>query len=182
MQRPAVFLDRDGTLMEEVGYCRDPAQVHVFEAVPAALRELKQAGFLLILITNQSGIGRGILSTSNFEAVQAEFFRQLGDPGLIDATYYAPEAPDQPSTRRKPAPGMLLEAAVHHDVDLAASWTIGDKSSDIAAGRAAGTRMILVLTGYGADQSGSHPDFTAPDFPAAAGIILHSPHGGGGLL
>ena len=172
MQRPAVFLDRDGTLMEEVDYCRDPAQVRVFADVPAALLKLKQAGFLLILITNQSGIGRGILSTSDFEAVQAEFSRQLGDPSLLDGVYYAPEAPGEPSTRRKPAPGMLLEAAAEHHIDLSASWTIGDKSSDIEAGRAAGTRTILVLTGYGRRQTNCHADFTVSDIRAAIKIIL----------
>ena len=181
MQRPAVFLDRDGTLMEEVDYCRDPAQVRAFEGVPAALLELKQAGFLLILITNQSGIGRGILSTADFEAVQTEFLRQLGclglGSGLIDGVYFAPEAPGEPSTHRKPAPGMLLEAAAEHHIDLSASWTIGDKSSDIEAGRAAGTRTILVLTGYGRHQTGCHPDFTAADMEPQA--ILHSPQGGG---
>ena len=174
MQRPAVFLDRDGTLMEEVNYCRDPAQVQLFKGVPSALRELKQAGFLLILITNQSGIGRGILSTADFDAVQAEFLRQLGYPGIIDAVYFAPEAPGEPSTRRKPAPGMLLEAAAEHDIDLSASWTIGDKSSDIEAGRAAGTRTILVLTGYGLHQTGSNPHFTTAGMNAASALILHS--------
>ena len=174
MQRPAVFLDRDGTLMEEVNYCRDPAQVRVFEGAPAALLELKQAGFLLILITNQSGIGRSLFSTSDFEAVQTEFLRQLGDPKLIDAVYFAPEAPGEPSTRRKPAPGMLLEAAAEHHIDLSASWTIGDKSSDIEAGLAAGTRTILVLTGYGRSHAGCDPDFTAAGMNAATALILHS--------
>jgi D-glycero-D-manno-heptose 1,7-bisphosphate phosphatase len=173
MQRPAVFLDRDGTLMEEVNYCRDPAQVRVFEGVPSALRELRRAGFLLILITNQSGIGRGLFSTSDFEAVQTEFLRQLG-LDLIDGMYFAPEVPGEPSTRRKPAPGMLLEAAAEHHIDLSASWTIGDKSSDIEAGRAAGTRTILVLTGYGPSHTGCDPDFTAADMNAATGLILHS--------
>ena len=181
MQRPAVFLDRDGTLMEEVSYCRDPAQVQVFATVPAALRELKRAGFLLILVTNQSGIGRGLFSHADFEAVQAEFFRQLGDPRLIDAVYFAPEAPGAPSTRRKPAPGMLLEAAAQYHIDLSASWTIGDKLCDIEAGRAAGTRTILVLTGYGSLQPDCHPDFTVADLAAAVRMIIHSPYGGGGL-
>ena len=174
MQRPAVFLDRDGTLMEEVDYCGDPAQVQLFNGVPAALRELKQAGFLLFLVTNQSGIGRGILSNANFEAVQTEFFRQLDNPGLIDGVYFAPEAPGKSFTRRKPSPAMLLEAAAEHHIDLAASWTVGDKSSDIAAGRAAGTRTILVLTGYGSRQTPCNPDFTAAGINAATTLILQS--------
>lgn len=182
MQRLAVFLDRDGTLMDEVEYCRDPAQVQLFKCVPAALRELKQAGFLLFLVTNQSGIGRGILSTANFEAVQTEFFRQLENPGLIDGVYFAPEVPGKPFTRRKPSPAMLLEAAAEHHIDLAASWTVGDKSSDIEAGRAAGTRTILVLTGYGSLQTGCNPDFTAAGIDAASTLILQFSHFDNGLL
>jgi D-glycero-D-manno-heptose 1,7-bisphosphate phosphatase len=174
MQRPlspAVFLDRDGTLMEEVDYCRDPERVRVFETVPYALSQLKQAGFKLVVITNQSGIGRGILSEADFQTVQAEFLRQVGS-GLIDGAYFAPEAPSQPSTRRKPAPGMLLQAASEHNIDLSSSWTIGDKSSDIEAGRAAGTRTILVLTGYGNDQRDCNPDFIAEDLSAAVTHII----------
>jgi D-glycero-D-manno-heptose 1,7-bisphosphate phosphatase len=175
MQRelfPAVFLDRDGTLMEEVNYCRDPALVRVFEGIPASLSRLKQAGFKLFLVTNQSGIGRGILNYSDFEAVQREFFRQVGT-GLIDDVYFAPEAPEEPSERRKPAPGMLLEAANQHSIHLNASWTVGDKISDIEAGRAAGTRTVLVLTGYGAQHSsGCSADLIVKDFGAAADVIL----------
>ncbi|MEP6534232.1 MAG: HAD family hydrolase [Bryobacteraceae bacterium] len=166
MQRPAVFLDRDGTLMEEVDHCRYPEQVKVFEGVPAALRQLKEAGYLLILITNQGGIGRGILTTEDFHAVQAEFVRQLGDPDLIDAVYFAPDMPGVPSTRRKPAPGMLLEAAAEYGIDLPASWTIGDKAIDVEAGRAAGTRTVLVLTGYGRHQTDCNPDLIADRFTA----------------
>jgi D-glycero-D-manno-heptose 1,7-bisphosphate phosphatase len=169
---PAVFLDRDGTLMEEVEYCRDPALVRVLDGVTTSLQQLKTAGFKLFLITNQSGIGRGLLTESDFHSVQQEFLNQLGN-GLIDGVYFAPEAPDQPSTRRKPAPGMLLEAAAEHNLDLAASWVIGDKSSDMGAGRAAGTRTILVLTGYGREQVTSGADFIAEDVnDAIANVIL----------
>jgi D-glycero-D-manno-heptose 1,7-bisphosphate phosphatase len=169
---PAVFLDRDGTLMEEVEYCRDPALVRVFDGVVASLLRLRCAGFKLFLITNQSGIGRGLLTESDFHAVQREFLKQLGDV-LIDGVYFAPEAPDQPSPRRKPAPGMLLEAASEHEIDLSASWLIGDKSSDMGAGRAAGTRTILVLTGYGREQITSDADFIAQDVnDAVANVIL----------
>ncbi len=160
--------------MEEVEYCRNPAQVRVFAGVPEALRQLKHAGFKLFLITNQSGIGRGLVSENDFDAVQREFLCQLGAP-VIDGVYFAPEAPGQPSPRRKPAPGMLLEAAAEHHLDLSASWFIGDKSSDIETGRAAGTRTILVLTGYGRQQAGCHPDFIAESvIEAVASVILNS--------
>jgi D-glycero-D-manno-heptose 1,7-bisphosphate phosphatase len=169
---PAVFLDRDGTLMEEVEYCRDPAHVRVLDGVTTSLQRLKAAGFKLFLITNQSGIGRGLLTESDFHAVQREFLKQLGD-SMLDGVYFAPETPDQPSTRRKPAPGMLLEAAAEHEIDLSDSWVIGDKSSDMGAGRAAGTRTILVLTGYGRQQLSSDADFIAQDVnDAIANVIL----------
>jgi D-glycero-D-manno-heptose 1,7-bisphosphate phosphatase len=167
---PAVFLDRDGTLMEEVNYCADPALVRVFPGVPAALRRLKEAGFRLFVITNQSGFARGLLTEPQYRAVEQEFLRQLGD-GLIDASYFCPDAPDAPSARRKPEPGMVLEAAADFDLDLARSWFIGDKASDIECGRRAGTRTVRVLTGYGAGER-CEADFTARDAAEALEIVL----------
>ena len=158
--------------MEEVDYCRDPELVRVFDGVTSSLQRLRSAGFKLFLITNQSGIGRGFLTESDFHSVQREFLKQLGS-GLIDGVYFAPEAPHQPSERRKPAPGMIFEAAAEHNLDLGASWAIGDKSSDVGAGRAAGTRTILVLTGYGRHQDASDADFVAEDVnDAIANVIL----------
>jgi D-glycero-D-manno-heptose 1,7-bisphosphate phosphatase len=160
----AVFFDRDGTLMEEVNYCHDPAQVKVFAGVPEAIAELKRAGFLAIVVTNQSGIGRGLFTEAQFRAVEEEMLRQVG-AGRIDASYFCADLPGTPSLRRKPAPGMLLEAAAAYGIDLAASFTIGDKASDIECGRRAGTRTILVRTGYGAVTERA-PDFQPPDFVA----------------
>jgi histidinol-phosphate phosphatase family protein len=147
----AVFFDRDGTLMEDAHYCADPALVRVYPGISDALRQLKAAGFALFVVTNQSGIGRGLMTEQQYRAVHAEFLRQVG-PGLIDATYYCPDAPGTPSERRKPLPGMLLEAAADHGVDLPQSWTVGDRSADVECGRRAGTRTVLVLTGYGREQ------------------------------
>ena len=149
--RRAVFFDRDGTLMEEVNHCADPALVKVFPGVPAALAQLKRAQYLTFIITNQSGIGRGIITAEQYHAVQSEFLRQIG-ADLIDATYYCPDPPDTPSVRRKPEPGMVLEAASEFGVDLARSYLVGDKSIDIECGRRAGTSTIQVLTGYGRQQ------------------------------
>jgi D-glycero-D-manno-heptose 1,7-bisphosphate phosphatase len=168
----AVFFDRDGTLMDEVHYCADPARVHVFPGVPEALRKLKESGFRTFVITNQSGIGRGLITEAQYHAVQEELLRQIG-AGLIDATYFCPDPPAVPSTRRKPQPGMVLEAAAAYDIDLARSYFIGDKSADIECGRRAGTRTILVLTGYGAEQE-ARPDFTARDMTEAVEIALSS--------
>ena len=168
--RPAVFFDRDGTLMEEVEYCADPARVRVFPGVPQALRDLRSAGFAVFVITNQSGIGRGLFTEAQYRAVEREFLRQAGEE-LIDATYFCPDAPGVPSTRRKPAPGMVLEAAAAHAIDLAASFFIGDKCADIACGRRAGTRTIQVLTGYGAGHD-CRADFRAPGVIEAVRLIL----------
>jgi D-glycero-D-manno-heptose 1,7-bisphosphate phosphatase len=104
---PAVFFDRDGTLMEEVHYCSDPALVRVYPGAPEALRKLKAAGFRAFVVTNQSGIGRGLFTEAQYHTVHNEFLRQLG-PGSIDASYFCADVPGAPSTRRKPEPGMVL--------------------------------------------------------------------------
>jgi D-glycero-D-manno-heptose 1,7-bisphosphate phosphatase len=158
----AVFLDRDGTLMEEAGYCANPSQVRVFPGVQQALQDLRAAGYLLILVTNQSGIGRGYFTEADYRAVQAEFERQIL-PARLDAVYFCPDAPWMPSQRRKPAPGMLLEAAQDHSIDLSRSCMIGDKSSDIECGRAAGCATILVQTA--ADITEAVAALTQPSLP-----------------
>lgn len=168
--RRAAFFDRDGTLMEDAHYCGDPALVRVYRGVPGALAELRRAGFVTIVITNQSGIGRGILTAQQYHSVHAEFLRQAG-ADLIDATYFCPDAPDTPSTRRKPEPGMVLEAAADFSIDLARSYFIGDKCADIECGRRAGTRTIQVLTGYGKDQL-CDADFVAQDAVEAVRLVL----------
>lgn len=168
---PAVFLDRDGTLMREVDYCGAPGEVEVFPQAAPALRRLKQRGFKLVVITNQSGIGRGYFSDADYRAVEAEFLRQLGD-GLIDASYYCPELPTSNSIRRKPGPGMIFEAQHDHGLDLRRSFVIGDKASDIGCGRNAGVRTVLVQTGYGAGEKNTGADWVARDMEHAVQIIL----------
>jgi D-glycero-D-manno-heptose 1,7-bisphosphate phosphatase len=170
---PAVFLDRDGTLMEEVHYCRDPGDVRIIDGVAEALGRLRRAGFRLVIITNQSGIGRGYFNASDFEAVQARFFSLLGEP-VIDATYFCPDSPESPSQRRKPEPGMVLEAARDLGLDLARSWFVGDKAVDVECGRRAGTRAILVRTGHGPSEDPAGAEFVAKDFASAANIILRT--------
>jgi D-glycero-D-manno-heptose 1,7-bisphosphate phosphatase len=134
------------------------------------LRKARAAGFRTILITNQSGIGRGLMTEAQYRAVEAEFLKQIGQ-GSIDASYFCPDPPGVPSTRRKPEPGMVLEAAREHNLDLARSFFIGDKATDIECGRRAGTRTILVLTGYGPEQRAA-PDFTAAGIVEAVDLIL----------
>jgi D-glycero-D-manno-heptose 1,7-bisphosphate phosphatase len=168
---PAVFVDRDGTIMENVDYCSDPKQVRIFPGVPEALRRLKSNGFKLIIITNQSGIGRGFFTIEQYRAVEAEVLRQLGD-GLIEACYFCPDVPGQHSSCRKPAPGMILQATREHRIDLSRSFFIGDKEIDAECGRNAGVRTIRVQTGFERDLTSSIADWIASDFASAAKIIL----------
>ncbi len=167
----AVFIDRDGTIIEDADYCSHPRQVKVFPGVPQALRRLKSKRFKLIIITNQSGIGRGLFTIDQYRCVESEVSRQLGDD-LIDATYFCPDVPGQASSHRKPSPGMILQAKQEHEIDLARSFFIGDKEIDVECGRNAGVRTIRVQTGFDGDIGGTAADWVAKDFPAAAKIIL----------
>jgi D-glycero-D-manno-heptose 1,7-bisphosphate phosphatase len=168
---PAVFVDRDGTIMVDADYCSDPKEVTIFPGVLESLRRLKSSGFKLIIITNQSGIGRGFFTLEQYRAVEAEVLRQLGN-GLIDATYFCPDVPSQRSSCRKPEPGMILQAAREHQIDLSGSFFIGDKEVDAECGRNAGVRTIRVQTGFQRDTTGSIADWVAADFADAAKIIL----------
>jgi D-glycero-D-manno-heptose 1,7-bisphosphate phosphatase len=170
---PAVFFDRDGTLMRDVDYCGDPANVVVFPGASEALQKLKQRGYKILVITNQSGIGRGYFTEENYRAVEREVLRQIGQE-LIEATYFCPHLPNQNCQCRKPEPGMVKQAADEHGLDLSRSFFVGDKESDLECGRKAGVKTVLVRTGYGKDVDASLPDFSAQDLDAAADIILHT--------
>ena len=171
MSLPAVFLDRDGTLMQEVNYCKDAALVRLVPGAQAALQRLKCAGFRLVIITNQSGIGRGMMTAADFEAVQARLLELLG-LGLIDATYMCADGPAGESGRRKPSPAMVLEAAHDLGLDLPRSWFVGDKEIDVTCGLDAGARAILVRTGHGATEDAAKAHFVAKDIASAADFIL----------
>jgi D-glycero-D-manno-heptose 1,7-bisphosphate phosphatase len=163
VQQAAVFLDRDGTLMEEVCYCADPALVRIFEGVRDSLLALRGAGFRTVLVTNQSGIARGLISPGAYEGVHARLLELLG-PDTLDAVYMSPDAADSNSFRRKPAPGMLLEAARDWGLALERSWIIGDKAIDLECGRNASLAGgILVRTGHGRSEE-----------PKAAGLATHT--------
>jgi D-glycero-D-manno-heptose 1,7-bisphosphate phosphatase len=170
---PAVFVDRDGTIMQDADYCSDPKQVEIFSGVPEALRRLKSKGYKLIIITNQSGIGRGLITMEQYGAVEAKVLHELG-LDLIDATYFCPDVPGQHSDCRKPAPGMILQAAREHGVDLSRSFFIGDKEIDVDCGHNAGVRTIRVQTGFDRATANSTADWVAEDLPAATDIILHT--------
>jgi D-glycero-D-manno-heptose 1,7-bisphosphate phosphatase len=175
-KRPAVFVDRDGTLIHDADYCSDPKQVRVFKGVPEALDRLKQCGYKIIVITNQSGIGRGFFTVEQYRAVEGEVLRQIG-PDLIDATYFCPDVPGQLSKCRKPAPGMILDAARDHHVDLARSFFIGDKEIDAECGHNAGLRTIRVRTGFDKRTEGSSADWIAEDISAAIKIVVDLTNG-----
>jgi D-glycero-D-manno-heptose 1,7-bisphosphate phosphatase len=170
--RPAVFLDRDGTIMRDVNYCGDPGQVQVFPETAPALQRLKGAGFDLYIITNQSGIGRGYFTEQDYRAVEAEVERQVG-AGLINGTYFCPDAPEDACECRKPSPALIQQAARDHALDLHRSFMIGDKQIDAECGRNAGLRTVLVQTGQEQHDPESAPaDWVARDLAEAAEIIL----------
>lgn len=151
--KQAVFLDRDGTIIEERNYLADPAQVELFPGASRALKQAQNHGFLLFIVTNQSGIGRGYYTVSDMHRVNQRLLEILGaDQVRIEKIYFAPEAPDQPSRGRKPSPQFLFDARDEFSVDLSRSYVIGDKLIDLECGWNAGVRMpVLVRTGYGAE-------------------------------
>ncbi|MBJ7258126.1 MAG: HAD-IIIA family hydrolase [Chthoniobacterales bacterium] len=169
--RPAVFFDRDGTLIEEVNFCDDPSQVRAIPGANEALLRLSGAGFGLFIITNQSGIGRGYFTHEDFRRVQEEVLWQL-KPAVIDATYFDDSTPEQPSERRKPSPKMVEEAAREHGIDLPRSFFVGDRTADIQCGQQAGLRTVLVQTGYGQEHRACGADAVVPDIGFAVDWIL----------
>jgi D-glycero-D-manno-heptose 1,7-bisphosphate phosphatase len=156
--------------MNEDDYCDHPSRVHAIPGSAEALAELHRKGWLNILITNQSGIGRGYFTTEAYESVNVELKHQLAQ--TIDAAYFCPDHPAIPTPRRKPGTGMVEEAIRDHAIDPKKSWFVGDKNIDIACGRAVGCRTILVLTGYGEKYRDCGADFIARDATEAIRLIL----------
>lgn len=150
--RPAVFLDRDGTIIEDRHYLHRPEEVEFVPGTGAALRRLADAGFALVVVTNQSGVGRGYFTMADVDRVHQFIAEQLAKDGVrFEKFYSAPEAPDQPSRGRKPSPQYLFDARDEFGLDLSRSYMIGDKLVDLEAGWNAGVAgSILVRTGYGA--------------------------------
>jgi D-glycero-D-manno-heptose 1,7-bisphosphate phosphatase len=156
----AVFLDRDGTLIAERHYLHDPAQVELFPGAGAALKRLQDAGFLLLVVTNQSGIGRGLFTLEEMHRVHARLLSELArDQVQIERIYFAPEAPGELSRGRKPSPQFLFDARDEFHLDLARCYLVGDKLIDLECGWNAGVRMpLLVRTGYGAEVEQKLPE------------------------
>jgi D-glycero-D-manno-heptose 1,7-bisphosphate phosphatase len=193
--KKAVFLDRDGTLIRDVGYICDFKQVEVFPFAAAAVRRLNRAGFLVIVASNQSAVARGMCSEGQVQALHRELQAHFAGQGaVIAAFYYCPFLADgrvqayrRESPLRKPAPGMLLQAAGDFGIDLESSFMVGDKADDIEAGRRAGCRTVLVRTGEGRMSesrlaaAGTGPDLIADDLAAAAALLAPNAEAGPGL-
>lgn len=156
--------------MRDVDYCGDAKDVELLPGAAEGLWKLKRAGFKLIVITNQSGIGRGFFDQEQYREVENELERQLGH-GLIDATYHCPHLPADGCKCRKPSPELVFQAAREHGLNLARSFFVGDKDSDIQCGRNAGLKTILVRTGYGSGANTEAADVVAADLAAAAQAI-----------
>ena len=147
----AIFLDRDGTINQERHYLADPGKVVLFPNTGKALRALQDMGFVLVIVTNQSGIGRGYYTLEDMHRVNARIAELVAADGVkFERVYFAPEAPDQPSRGRKPSPSFLFDARDQLGIDLSRSYMIGDKMLDLDCGWNAGVkRSLLVRTGYG---------------------------------
>jgi D-glycero-D-manno-heptose 1,7-bisphosphate phosphatase len=176
----AVFLDRDGTLIEERHYLHDPDQLVLLPGAAPALQQLQTAGFLLFLVTNQSGVGRGLFTLADVERVHARLNQELASYEVrFERIYVAPEAPGQPVHGRKPSPRFLFDARDEFHLDLNASYLVGDKLVDLqTAWNAKLAAALLVRTGYGAqlEQSASNQldrAVVVDDLPAATAWILH---------
>ncbi len=175
----AVFLDRDGTIIEEKNYLHRVEEVEIFPRAAAALAELCRAGFKLFMVSNQAGVGRGYFTLADVEKVNQHILRELErDEVRFEKLYMAPEAPNTPSRGRKPSPQFLLDARDEFGVDLAQSYMIGDKLIDLECGWNAGVKKcLLVRTGYGAelerDSAGKlAAAVVVDDLPAAAQWIM----------
>lgn len=174
-RRRFVLLDRDGTLNVEKEYLSDPDQLELLPGVPRALLRLRQLGFGLIVVTNQSGIGRGYFTAADVERIHAKLRRMLAAEGAaVDAIYMCPHSPDQPCSCRKPGTGMVDQAVAEWGFDPRQSFMIGDKAVDIELGHAVGGRSILVRTGWGTESEKAgdcSPDIIVDDLPAAVNWI-----------
>jgi histidinol-phosphate phosphatase family protein len=172
----AVFLDRDGTIMEDSNYVGSLDRVILIPCAAAALKRLHKAGYKLFVVTNQSGVARGYFPREAVEQIHAHLDEQFGKVGVwFDRYYVCPHYPEDNCDCRKPKPKFLLEAAREYGLDLSHSFMIGDRSSDLMAGRNAGTKAILVLTGGGQEtlaKGDVAPDHVAQDIAAAADWIL----------
>ena len=174
--RRAVFADRDGTIIKDRHYIADPARVTLIPGATEALLRLREMGFAIVIVTNQSGIGRGLYTLADYHRVATEVARQLTDAGVVvDGTYFCPDGPggDPETTCRKPSPVMYRRAAAGLGLETAGSYYVGDKYSDVLPARTLGGTGILVRTGHGAAEEGRVAEsfHVVDDLAAAAALI-----------
>lgn len=187
MSRPAVFLDRDGTITHEVGYVNHVSRIRVMPGVAAALRRLNSAGVPVVIVTNQAGAARGYFPVSLIDDVHREMLRQLAVEGArVDALYYCPHHPSSKDPAlavecncRKPKTGMIDDACREHDLDPKSSFVVGDKYTDVELAHRVGAKGILVLTGYGRGEMEwfspgwpARPEHVAEDMSAVVDYVL----------
>jgi histidinol-phosphate phosphatase family protein len=188
----AIFLDKDGTLIEDVPYNVDPALVSLTWHAGQGLQIFKQLGYALFIVSNQAGVAKGLFTEAALGPVEARLGELLAQYGVtLDGFYYCPHSPDGtvnryavPCTCRKPMPGMLYRAAYEHNIDLAHSWMIGDILNDVEAGRRAGCRTVLIDNGNETEWQLSAlrtPHLTASDLYNAA-LLIAAQEGADGLL
>jgi D-glycero-D-manno-heptose 1,7-bisphosphate phosphatase len=175
-EKPAIFLDRDGTLIEEVDFLSTVAETKLFPFTIEALKLFRDAGFLLFVTTNQSGIARGYFDERAVQAIHAKIGQEIEPAGLrIESFHFCPHLPDAGCLCRKPQTGMIEAACRNAAVDLTRSWVIGDKKLDVEMGFNAGTGAALVKTGYGRQhrrELARKPQIIAENLLAAAEMIV----------
>lgn len=177
MRKPAVILDRDGTLIVDLVYLNDPDKIEYLPGVFEALRLLRDHGFVFCVATNQSGVPRGLVDVRNLDEIHVRIRDKFAAEGVDFLSFHsAPFMTNYPHSFRKPNPGMLWEAAQRYNLDLSRSWMVGDRMTDVEAGHRAGTRSVLVGTMEAIeDSSFAPPEIHAPNLLAAAkDIIKHS--------
>ncbi len=174
-QKKTVFIDRDGTLIEEVNFLHRVEDLQYFSYTDEAIRLLKENGYLVIIVTNQSGINRKIYTEAQMHEVHAQIQNDLTEK--LDAIYFCPHLPSEGCACRKPNLGMIEAATADLPIDLENSWMIGDKILDVELGLNAGIKPILVLTGYGEKHLSKlkrKPEFVAENLLEAVKIILNN--------
>lgn len=176
MKMQAVFLDRDGTVNIDTGYLSDPAKLHLIDGAADAIKRLNEAGIKVIVVSNQSGVGRGFFTNADEARVNERLVEVLAASGArLDGIYYCPHLPDDGCQCRKPATGLVDSAAQEHAIEIRRSCVVGDKASDIELARNLGVRSALVLTGNGREELSKispAPDYVAQDLADAVAWIL----------
>jgi histidinol-phosphate phosphatase family protein len=169
----AVFLDRDGTIAKNVHYCRHPEDFTLFLDAAKVIKLLNEHGFKVIIVTNQSGIGRGYFNEETLDKIHEKMKEELAREGArVDGIYYCPHRPDDNCGCRKPKPALLLQAARDFDIDLKHSFVVGDLQMDVDLGKAAGCRTILVGAPPSTNSQGAAPDAVVPDLASVSATIF----------